>query len=326
MIDRSRNAVIREDSVDFPGAQAPDRSYRVDAAGVGIAVHEWGERHAPPLLAIHGGFDFARTLDVFAPLVAAGGWRVVSWDHRNHGDSELVAMHGFAADLRDAAWVLKSLTDGPVPVLGHSKGGALSLRLADSWPHRVSHLINIDGMPARRKMPDVSDTERTKLLSTELAGWLDHHRRASTGQRKSDTLEGLARRRAKMNPRLTHEWLCYLVTAGARHDPDGWRWKIDPMMRMGGFGPWRPDWAIEGLAGLAMPFLGIVGDQSEPMGWEASEEELRPFVPRHARLETVAGTGHFVHIEEPDKVAALVLEFLGRPPSGAALARVAAAS
>ena len=37
-----------------------------------------------------------------------------------------------------------------------------------------------------------------------------------------------------MNPRLSNEWLEYLVTVGAREDADGWRWKLDPSMRMGG--------------------------------------------------------------------------------------------
>ena len=308
----SAKATIGETSVAFPGCRAPDRTRQIDAGGVQIAVHEWGDVGAPPLLAIHGGFDFARTFDFFAPLLADAGWRVVAWDHRNHGDSEQAALHSFPADSRDAAWVLDNVSDRPIPMLGHSKGGAMSLRMAEAWPHRFSHLINIDGMPARRAMPDVSDTERTKLLATDLEAWLDH-RRASSGQRKPDSLEGLARRRAKMNPRLTHEWLCYLVTVGAFPSVDGWRWKIDPMMRMGGFGPFRPDWGLESLPGLPVPMLGIIGDQEEPMGWGTTAAELRPFLPRGTRLEVVRGTGHFVHIEEPQKVAALVTDFLGRP-------------
>ena len=72
------------DAVRFPGARAPERTRSVDARGVKIAVYEWGEASAPPLLLLHGGFDFARTFDVFAPLLAAGGWRVVSWDQRGH--------------------------------------------------------------------------------------------------------------------------------------------------------------------------------------------------------------------------------------------------
>ena len=55
----------------------------------------------------------------------------------------------------------------------------------------------------------------------------------------SEHTDELAARRQRMNPRLSHEWLRYLVTVGAREDIDGWRWKIDPKLRFGGFGPWR---------------------------------------------------------------------------------------
>ena len=54
-----------------------------------------------------------------------------------------------------------------------------------------------------------------------------------------------------MNPRLSLEWLRYLASVGARQDDDGWRWKIDPSMRFGGFGPWRPEWTMLRLPGLA---------------------------------------------------------------------------
>ena len=68
----------------FPGAVAPQRHYRVDADGVGIAVNEWGDERDPVLVMVHGGADFSRTFDVFAPLFAAAGWRawlpgLVAW-------------------------------------------------------------------------------------------------------------------------------------------------------------------------------------------------------------------------------------------------------
>ena len=73
---------------EYPGAKRPDRRRMVDAAGARISVVEWGAESDPPLLLAHGGFDFAETMNVFAPMLVAGGWRVVSWDHRGHGDSE----------------------------------------------------------------------------------------------------------------------------------------------------------------------------------------------------------------------------------------------
>jgi hypothetical protein len=100
-----------------------------------------------------------------------------------------------------------------------------------------------------------------------------------------------------MNPRLSHEWLLYLVAAGAQHDADGWRWKLDASMRFGGFGPWRPEWTLLRLPGLAPPLLGFLASVSEPMGWDTTEEILRPHLPPGAEIVRPADTGHFIHIE-----------------------------
>ncbi len=58
-----------------------------------LAVYEWGDAAAPPLFLVHGGFDFAGTFDVLAPKLAEGGFRVVSWDQRGHGDSQHAALY-----------------------------------------------------------------------------------------------------------------------------------------------------------------------------------------------------------------------------------------
>jgi pimeloyl-ACP methyl ester carboxylesterase len=299
--------------VTHPGAVAPTRQRGVPSYGVRLAVHEWGDEDAPPLLMAHGGFDFGRTYSVFAPLLAAAGWRVVAWDARGHGDSEHAALYSWETDVRDAVAVMDSVGGGPVPVLGHSKGGGVMVQLAASLPHRVSKLVNIDGLPSRRNFPDVSDHQRTRMLAGEAAAWLDHRRRAVNGSRKPGTIDELARRRGRMNPRLSHDWLRYLVTVGARQDPDGWRWKIDPAIRPGGFGPWRPEWAMNRVPGLSMPFLALLGVQPEPMGWGTRHEDVERVLPVGGRLEVFPDAGHFVHIEEPHKVAEVVLDFLGDP-------------
>jgi pimeloyl-ACP methyl ester carboxylesterase len=310
----SAHAVVTENAVVFPGTRPPDRKRTVDADGVRIAVNEWGSPDARPLMLAHGGLDFSRTMDLFAPLLADGGWRVVAWDQRCHGESAWAPLSNWNGDARDAAFVLASI-DGPyahkpMPLIGHSKGGALSIRLAEVLPHRFSHIVNIDGMPSKRAAPDVSDTERTRMMASDVSNWLENRKKIATAQRKAGTLAELATRRSKMNPRLTTEWLSYLVTVGANHDPDGWRWKIDPMMRPGGFGPWRPEWALHSLAALPMPFFGILGSEDEPMGWGTKLSELTVSLPRHGRVEQMEGVGHFVHIERPGLVAQRTLEFL----------------
>src|SRR5207245_5633132 len=124
-----------EETVDFPGARRPDRVRRVDSYGVGLNVVEWGDASAPVVLLAHGGFDFAGTFDVFAPLLADAGWRVVSWDQRGHGDSDRAFLYSWESDARDALAVLDSTTRAPVPFVGHSKGGSIMTHLADAYPH-----------------------------------------------------------------------------------------------------------------------------------------------------------------------------------------------
>ena len=299
---------------EYPGARPPDRVRAVDSHGVRIAVHEWGGPDAPPLALLHGGFDFARTFSVFAPMLAEAGYRVVAWDQRGHGDSEHAALYSWDTDVRDAAAVLDTLGPDPVPVVGHSKGGSLLLQLAAVQPHRISRLVNLDGIPSRRAWPDVPDHMRTKMLAGDLATWLDIRRGAAENVRKPGTIEELADRRARMNPRLPIEWLRYLVTVGARQDPDGWRWKIDPSMRMGGFGPWRPEWAMRRLSLLGMPVLAVLGMEPELMGWGTLPEDVEENLPPDGRLVALDGAGHFVHIEQPERVADIVLDFLEEGP------------
>lgn len=297
----------------FPGTRPPDRTRRVDSSGVSLAVHEWGAVEAPPLLLAHGGFDFARTYDVFAPLLADGGWRVVCWDQRGHGDSDHAALYQWEADLRDGLAVLDTLSPEPVPVVGHSKGGSLMNHLAAGLPHRVASVVNIDGIPSRRAMPDVQDRDRTTMLADELAAWLDRRQRMTDAQRRPGTIDELAERRGRMNPRLPTEWLQYLVTVGARRDDDGWRWKIDPTLRMGGFGPWRPEWSMQRLADVSAPFLAVLATEPEMMGFGTKEGDVAAYLPAGARVVEMEGVGHFAHIEAPGAVADLALEHLGPP-------------
>ena len=297
--------------VAHPGARRPDRAVTVRSNGVGIAVYEWGDPGDPPVLLTHGGFDFAATFDLLAPLLADAGWRVVAWDQRGHGNSEHAALYSWDADVRDAVAVMDAVSPAhPMPVLGHSKGGGLMLQLAEVAPWRLTRLVNLDGVPSSRSAPDIADHERTRMVADELAGWLDHRRRSHELVRKPGTLDELAARRGSMNPRLSHEWLRYLASIGARHDADGWRWKIDPSLRFGGFGPFRPEWSLNRLPGLSVPMLGVLGTIDEPMGWGTKASAVAPFLARHSRVIELDDTGHFLHIERPEAIAELTLEFL----------------
>lgn len=281
--------------------------------GLRLAAYEWGDPEAPTILLAHGGFDFAGTFDVFAPMLADAGWRVVSWDARGHGSSEHAVLYSWAADVRDARAVLHSTGSDRVVFLGHSKGGGLLLDLAHALPHRLTHLVNLDGLPSRNNWPDLADHERTKMLRGEIEGWLDHRHAVADAQRPPGTIEELAARRQRMNPRLPLEWLEYLVPIGGQEDADGWRWKLDAGLRFGGFGPWRPEWSMQRLPGIGVPVLGVLGLVPEVMGWGTQPADVEPNLPPGGRFVALDDVGHFVHIEQPRRIADLVLDFLGEP-------------
>ena len=64
------------------------------------------------------------------------------------------------------------------------------------------------------------------------------------------------------------------------------------------------------MPGIPMPFLGVMGGQLEEMGWGTPPDKVRPYMPAQGRLEVLDDVGHFVHIEQPDLVSAMVLDFL----------------
>ncbi len=298
----------------YAGARRPDRSRWVEANGLRLATYEWGDPTGPVIFMAHGGFDFAGTFDQLAPRLADAGWRCISWDARGHGHSQHAPLYSWTADERDALAVLDTVTDEPVVFLGHSKGGGLMLDMAHAVPHRLTHLVNLDGLPSRNAWPDLAERERTVMLHSELTAWLDHRRRIASAERPPGTIAELAARRARMNPRLDQAWLEYVVPIGATEYDDGWRWNIDPSLRFGGFGPWRPEWAMEHLPGVGVPVLGVLGLEYEIMGWGTTPDDVLVNLPSRGRYEGLEGVGHFVHIEAPDTVAALIVDFLGDPP------------
>jgi pimeloyl-ACP methyl ester carboxylesterase len=102
----------------------------------------------------------------------------------------------------------------------------------------------------------------------------------------------------------------HLARHGARAVEGGWVWKADPMFGIG----------IPSELNLAMleaemrrprcPVLVLTGDQEDT--WrELTDDELAARVGwLGARHVVVPGTGHYVHIEDPDATMAHVEAFL----------------
>jgi len=296
----------------YPEPRAPERFRTVNASGIKLKVYEWGDLARPPILLAHGGFDFARTFDAFAPLLAHAGFRVVAWDQRGHGRSDHAALYSQQGDLRDALAVMDSVTQDPVIVIGHSKGGSIVVNLAASVPHRVSSVTSIDGVPTRRPQFGIERRDSPAALLAAGEAWLDSRLKSTTGSRATGSVEDLAMRRSKMNPRLDITWLRYLVTVGAVPVNEGWRWPVDPALAFETMGPWTAWESLERTREIAVPILLVLGTEHEGESRAMSADELVGYLPSHARIAEISGAGHFCHIEQPSLVAAHILRHLGR--------------
>jgi pimeloyl-ACP methyl ester carboxylesterase len=312
------------DAPRFHDAVAPDRTDYIQTKSARLRVYEWGAVDAKPLVMCHGFIDHGRGFDRLAPLLAADH-RVIALDSRGHGESSWHDNYLWPHDVRDTAEVLRHYSGGHgqhdrCHLLGHSRGGGQAIEAAILAPEQVDKLINLDGFGP----PDDEEGFRP-IGSPPMAGlstpercarFFEMRRRAHerTAWRPYDSFEKIVARRGEQNPNLDKDWLRYFVYHGATESAEGWRWKADPMMVAGGFGPFRPSWIAPNWQRLQCTMLALIGSMDDTWG-PLAESELGPrlaYVPKLERA-TIEGSGHFIHMERPAETAAVVLDFLGRP-------------
>src|SRR5437763_811410 len=111
-----------------PAAAYRGRMSRTSRIGrIGGRVVAWEDYGGAgrPLLALHGTFGRGA---VFAGVARQleGRVRVIAPDLRGHGHSDAADDYGAAAFVEDAAAFVRHLGLGPLPVLGHSRGGIVA--------------------------------------------------------------------------------------------------------------------------------------------------------------------------------------------------------
>jgi pimeloyl-ACP methyl ester carboxylesterase len=295
----------------YPGAQAPERTYDFDSDGCRLRIHEWGDPAAQPIVCLHGMWDHAHGFDLLAPLLAAR-YRVIALDARGHGDSAWLDTYSWPHDITDVLRLARSF--GRVHLLAHSKAGGVAMQAAICAPEQFDKLINIDGFGPPRNFVTPGEGVRPQPGSPEaLAEVLDIRRLA---HRRRDwkpyaELDDLVQRRKRQNPRLSEAWLRYFCWHGSRHSPEGYRWKVDPALGILA-GPFRPEWIGPSWKYVRAPVLAIIGAEQDtwgPLDPELLDERLQ-FVAdlQRARID---GAGHFPHMEQPALTARLILDYLG---------------
>jgi len=262
----------------------------IDVRGLKLKGIERGAGALSVLL--HGWLDHARSFDLLAPLLPG---RTLALDQRGHGDSAWVGPGGFyhfvdyVADLDGVLEVVAPTA--PVRIVGHSMGAAVGLLYAAARPSRVAHLTLLDGAPLSISLQEIPN---------RLTSYLDDLRSTSRARRRVESMDDATMRMRRFNPALSTEAARILAEGGLTQELE---WKWDPLLRAHSPLPVTEE-VIRLLAGqVTVPVLVVRGGS----GFLPEEPELRARFPAlRMTVHTVPGTGHHVHLDEPQIVADLI--------------------
>lgn len=291
-------------------SQRPARPVR-DATLVirGLDHHllRWGPESDDPVILLHGHSDCAATFQFLAdelppemPL-AAVDWRGFGESARGPGGYWFPEYYADLEALVDALCPC-----GPARIVGHSMGANVAMVYAGVRPRRVAALVNLEGFGLPRTQPSQAPDR--------IARWLDEVR-TPLPEAEYASVEALAERAMKRNPRLTAERARFVAACWSRPLPDGRvRLRADPLHRHVNPYLYRREEMEACWRRIEAPVLLVVGSESElrsRLAPEGGVESIREIIGELS-IETVAGAGHMLHHDEPRAVARLIEAFFGR--------------
>lgn len=283
------------------------RHETVRIRGLDIHLTRWGpppSRAESPVFFLHG---FQDTGDTFQFMVDAlqGDWAIVAPDWRGFGRSEWPKEgYWFPDYFADLDALLDALSpDQPARIVGHSMGGNIANLYAGLRPIRVRCVATLEGFGLPRSSP--------RDAPGRLRKWLDQVKSAPV-LKDYESVEQLAAVIRFRYPRFSEAHADFVARAWS--EPYGGRVRLagDPRHRWVNPARYAREDAEACWREVQAPVLMVVGDESNylaMLGPDASEDALRVNMP-HAQIAHIPGAGHMLHIEQADRVAALVENFL----------------
>jgi pimeloyl-ACP methyl ester carboxylesterase len=268
---------------------------RIETAdGISLEVHDEGT--GTPVVLLHGFPDSAHLWRKQIPALVEAGHRVIAPDLRGFGASDKppdVEAYRITNSASDVIAILDALQIVRAHIVGHDWGAGLAWVVAGLYPDRVDRLVVLSVGHPNAQVPTVEQREKSWYML-----WFQ--------------FEGLAE---ELLPRddwkLLHEW--------TRGDGDVDR-HIQDLSRPGALRaalnwyranvpPERELAAKRAFPTITSPTMGIwsSGDRyllEEPM--VASGEH----VTGGWRYERVDGASHWLQLDEPERVNALLVDFL----------------
>lgn len=256
----------------------------LDLADGTIAFDDTGG-DGPLIVMIPGAGDIRSEYRFAAPVLTAGGARVVTVDLRGHGESSADwPSYGMVETASDLTALLVHLDAGPATVVTTSFAPTAAIWAASDRPDLFSHLVlisaHLDAAPGYQSVPFSLMLRLPiagKIWKSQYAKWHPGAPPADLGEH-TDALEAMMadpkRRRAARETLVAH-----------RNGLDDRMAKVD------------------------LPTLIVMGGADSHFKDPAKEGESIAARTRGA-LHMIAGAGHYPHVEYPDQVVEAITVFL----------------
>lgn len=290
------------DGVPVATRPAPDRT--VDAGGVRLALVERGE--GPLVVVLHGFPDSVWSTVPLLETLAAAGFRAVAPALRGYAPSSLPpGRRTTPVDLaRDVLAIADALGEEEVLVVGHDWGAATAQTVATLAPHRVRRIV-MAGLPHVRTVllrPAPLQLWRSRYMLQFQVPVLPERVLARDGLRPIDDLVRRWSPTWDPSPEQLATIRSGLEGPGRLSAALGYYRGIPLAITDG-------DARRTVLGEVPVPTLLIRGAEDRCMGADRFDDLGDRFVAG-ARLATIEGAGHHMHLQAPEAFADHVLAHL----------------
>jgi len=257
-----------------------------DPAALDLAFSDTGAGR--PIVILHGLFGSKRNWGAIAKAQSAHH-RVLCLDMRNHGESPWADEMTYSAMAADVARFIQRHGLGPVDLVGHSMGGKAAMTLALAHPELLNSLTVVDIAPA--PSPGTFIHYVAALSKMDLS--------AVASRKDADAL---------LAPAEANAGIRAFLLQNLESGPEGFRWRVNLAALAGAmedlldFPSPAPGQAYDGPA---LVLAGGASDYITPQH-HAGIHRLFP----KARIEVVAGAGHWLHAEAPNLFLRHLADFL----------------
>uniref|UniRef100_A0A8C5PS66 AB hydrolase-1 domain-containing protein n=1 Tax=Leptobrachium leishanense TaxID=445787 RepID=A0A8C5PS66_9ANUR len=278
-----------------------------------LAAKAWGSAKGYPFLCLHGWQDNANTFDRLIPLLPQDNY-YVSLDFSGHGLSSHLPQgmrYQHLDYLTDVHRAITALGWKKFSIVAHSMGGVIAGMFASIFPESVRHLFLLDSYGFLPPHPDFIQSKivRATVHFRELEG---------ATKAKVHTIEGAVQRLLSVNSALTADSAKLILERGTTSVPGGVTFNRD--IRVSVDIAFLLDISsclhimknITADVHIILATKGLTADLIRGIYTEHGQSLLtgyQDYLKERFQLSVVDGN-HFVHLNEPEKVAELVCKRL----------------